>query len=103
MPRKNLAGTYSGESERLTIRLSLVDRTTLDRLAADWQTDRSETIRRAIREVAARVQRQRREQLRANLDTLTVAELKTLARRYGVPGRSTMSKSQLRNAMYSSL
>ncbi|HJN78133.1 MAG TPA: ribbon-helix-helix protein, CopG family [Myxococcota bacterium] len=53
MPRRNLAGNWSGPSERVTVRLSLRDRIALDELAVALGTDRSEALRQAVREAAA--------------------------------------------------
>ncbi|MFT7621180.1 MAG: hypothetical protein ACI9WU_000341 [Myxococcota bacterium] len=99
MPRKNLSGSRSGPSERFTIRLSPSDCAELETLAGVWQTDRSDAVRRAVQEVASNLRRQRREQLRAELPTLTLAELRVHARQRHIAGRSKMSKKELQDAI----
>lgn len=103
MPRRSLAGTCWGESERLTVRVSPKELRALDALVAAWGTDRSEVIRRAIREAAARARRQRRQALLDALPAATVAQLRRLATELHIPGRSRMTSLELRNAVRSVL
>ena len=99
MPRRNLAGNFWGESQRLTVRVSSRELRALDDLADAWGIDRSEAIRRAIREAATGVRRQRRQALLAALPTITVAQLRRVAGELDVPGRSRMTSPELRNAV----
>ena len=69
MSRPNLAGDFWGESQRLTVRVSSRELRALDELTDAWGADRSEAIRRALREAAAGVRRQRRQALLAALPT----------------------------------
>ena len=103
MPRKNLAGSYSGESERLTVRVSLAERRALDELAAAWSCDRSEAIRRAVRDQAEALRNQRREDTLARLDAMTVAELRDLAGQLRIRGRSRKTGPELRTAIRGAL
>jgi len=103
MSRPNLAGDFWGESQRLTVRVSSRELRALDELTDAWGADRSEAIRRALREAAAGVRRQRRQALLAALPTSTVAQLRRLARDLHIPGRSRMTSLELRNAIRTSL
>ena len=96
MPRRSLAGTRWGESERLTVRVSPGELRALNELVDAWGQDRSEVVRRAIREAAAQL-RQRRRQARLDaLPDMTVARLRRLATELGIPGRSHMTSPELR-------
>jgi len=99
MPRRSLIGTTWGESERLTIRVSPRELRALNELVDTWGTDRSEVVRRAIREAAARARRQRRQALLESLPTITVAQLRRLAMELDIPRRSRMTSLELRNAV----
>ena len=103
MARRNLAGNYWGESQRLTIRLSPADMRTLDELAEAWQSDRSEVLRRALREVAVSTRKRRRDELLSALPFLTLGELRALARDHQIRGRSKMTKPRLQAALLACL
>ena len=103
MPRTNIAGDWSGESFRLTARLSPVELMALDDLCVAWSTDRSQALRRALRETAAAVARQRCDALLADVPTLSVAELRALAATLSIASRSRMPKSLLRAAVVAAL
>lgn len=99
MTRKTLGGTHWGESPRLTLRLTKADLQTLDQLASSWSLDRSETLRRVLRE-AGRAHRQRiRDALLASLPDLSLDALRVLARQRRIVGRSKMTKSRLLDAL----
>jgi hypothetical protein len=95
MPRKKLNGDWWGESQRFTVRLSRSEQRALRELATAWQTDTSAAIRRAVREAAADVRRQELEKHLTELPALNRAELRSLASRLRVAGRSRMSKAEL--------
>ena len=99
MPRTNIAGDWCGESFRLTVRLSPLELKALDDLCSAWTTERSDAVRRALRHAAAFTKRQHADELLAAIPVMSVAELRRLATRLSVPGRSRMSKSQLRAAI----
>ena len=105
MPRRNLDNDYWGESPRVTIRLSRTDWVALGVLEEDWGLERSGLIRRALREAASKVRKQRREAIEASLLTMRVPRLRKLAGDYGIRGRSKMPKADLikaiRRALYS--
>ena len=103
MPRMNIAGNWSGESFRLTVRLSPPELWALNELCVAWRIDRSEALRRALREAAASALRQRREALLAEVPTLSVVDLRGLAARLSIAGRSRMSKALLRAAVVAAL
>ena len=99
MPRRNLSGTCWGVSERLTVRISPKELRAVNELVAAWGEDRSEAIRRAIRQAATQL-RQRGRQARLDaLPDLTVARLRRLATELGIPGRSRMTSAELRSAV----
>ena len=99
MPRKNLAGTWSGESRRLTMRREPRDLLHLDELAIAWQSDPSEVLRRAVREAAAVMRRRRHQERLDGLPTMSVAGLRGLAADLAVSGRSKMGKAELQAAL----
>ena len=99
MPRNNLDGNRWGESQRLTVRLSRRERRALDELAVAWQSDKSEALRRAVRQAAAAVRRQQHEAWLDALPTMTVAQLRAHAARLHVARRSKMTKAELRDAL----
>ena len=100
MPRHNLAGSYYwGESQRLTVRLSRRDLAGLDRLVELWGLDRSAAIRRALQQAAAEADRQRREALLSALPVMNVTELRSVAMRLRIKGRSRMKGEELRRAV----
>jgi|GEM_PF-6949798 len=99
MPRRNLDQSFWGERPRITLRLGTKERAALVELAKEWPGDRSELIRRALREAACATRRRRSEAIEAALPTLTMNGLRELARRYRVTGRSRMSKADLADAI----
>jgi metal-responsive CopG/Arc/MetJ family transcriptional regulator len=96
MPRRSLDGSYYGESQRLTVRLTLRDLRLLDDLATIWRADRSEVIRRALRGAADGARRQLRQERLDALPTMPVAELRRLATKLRITGRSRMTSTALR-------
>lgn len=103
MPRRNLDDNYRGESSRVTVRLGSQERAALDELALDWSGDRSELIRRALLEAVTATRRRRWEAIETALPTLTLAELRDLAREHRVLGRSRMAKADLASAIRSAV
>ncbi len=103
MPRRNLAGNWWGPSERVTLRLTRADIALLDHLAEAWQGDRSEVLRRALREAGAAERRRRRDELLAALPTMSVPQLRSLAAEHWINGRSKMSKAELQDRLRSIL
>jgi len=99
MPRLNLARDPWGESQRLTVRVTVKELQALDELVAAWGADRSHALRRAVREAAARARQQHRQALLDALPTLTVAKLRRLATELHIPGRSRMTSRDLRQAV----
>jgi metal-responsive CopG/Arc/MetJ family transcriptional regulator len=99
MSCKNLAGNWMGESHRVTLRLTDADIRLLDRLAETWQSDRSEVLRRALREAGVHEHRRHRDALLAELLTMTVPELRALACQHWIRGRSKMTKAQLQEVL----
>jgi len=95
MPRMNLDRTYWGPSQRVTVRLGRKEFAALSELATEWAGDRSELVRRALREAVTTTRSRRREAIEAALPTLTLAQLRVHAREYRVPGRSRMLKADL--------
>lgn len=99
MTRKNLAGEHWGQSQRLTIRLTKADLRTLDQLTLAWTLDRSETLRRILREAGQAHREQIRDELLATLPQLSLDALRALARQRRIAGRSKMTKAALRDAL----
>jgi len=95
MSRKNLAGNWMGESQRVTIRLTRADISLLDQLADSWQRDRSQVLRRLLREAGVRERSRRRDALLDALPSMTVSQLRALARERRIPGRSKMTRDRL--------
>lgn len=96
MPRRSLDGSYWGESQRLTVRLTRRDLRLLDDLATAWTTDRSDVIRRALRDAADTARRKLRQERLDALPTMPVAELRRLASQLRIAGRSRMNSAALR-------
>jgi len=71
----------------------------LNELVAAWGGDRSEVVRRAIREAAAKARQQRRQALLHALPALTVVQLRSLATELDIQGRSRMTSPELRSAV----
>jgi hypothetical protein len=103
MPRRNLAGNWWGPSERVTLRLTRADIDLLDHLAEGWKLDRSEVLRRALREAGANERRRHRDALLAALPTMTVPQLRSLAADHWIDGRSKMNKAELQDRLRSIL
>lgn len=103
MPRKNLAGDWSGESQRLTVRLSVRERVALRELCAAWAAEPSEVLRRALRESAAAEDLREREAMLEQVPVLGVAGLRTLATELAITGRGRMIRSELRAAIVARL
>mgnify|MGYP002636609810 CR=1 FL=1 len=98
MPRMNLDRSYLGESERVTVRLGRTELAALDELATEWPGDRSDLVRRALREAVTTTRCRRRAAFEVALPTLTLAQLRVLAGEYRVRGRSRMTKADLEAA-----
>lgn len=90
---------YWGESRRLTIRFSDRDIRDLDQLVELWDLDRSAVMRKVLRQVVVEVRQPRREAMLCALPEMNVTELRTLARRLRVRGRSRMTAQELRHAV----
>lgn len=101
MPRMNLDRSWMGESQRLSVRLGLKDRQTLEKLCAEWGVDRSEAIRRALSEAEATNRHARSRQLVDRLPGLNAAALRAVAANLRIVGRSRMPKAQLTAAILS--
>lgn len=98
MPRTNLDHAW-GRSPRLTLRLGRNERLALSELAAEWGTDPSETVRRALREACSAQRLRQREAVELLLPTLTLVRLRELAAQHEIRGRSGMTRDQLRYAI----
>lgn len=98
MSRRNLRGSW-GESQRLTLRLTGTDFSELDDLAQNWGCDRSEALRRALRQAGVLERERRRKERLDALPTMRVAQLRELARQLRLTGRSKMTKADLRQAL----
>ena len=72
-------------------------------LAARWPGDRSDIVRRALREAVDAAWRRRRAAIETDLPTQTLAELRVLAADYRVRGRSTVTKAELAAAVQSAV
>jgi len=103
MPRRNLDDNDHGRSERITVRLGRKERDALAELAALWPGDRSDIVRRALREAVDAARSRRRAAIETDLPTRTLAELRVLATDYRVRGRSTMTKAELAAAVRSAV
>lgn len=103
MPRRNLDGRYAGESRRITVRLGDKAMRDLDELTDAWGGERSDVIRRAVQQAATAARRQRREALVAEVPTMTIAELRRVARELYIDGRSRMTRPTLQDAILARL